>query len=116
MLKNSLKILVVGVCVLAIPAALASTAELYTVAFPEKIPVDLSFMATPIAPAASLTAQVMYKRGQARIDMYFTGMKPAILFGGDVTCYVVWAATRDGQAENLGELLTRRSSGLRAVS
>jgi len=34
-------------------------------------------------------------------------MKPAVLFAGDVTCYVVWAVSRDGVAENLGELVVR---------
>jgi outer membrane protein OmpA-like peptidoglycan-associated protein len=32
-------------------------------------------------------------------------MKPAILFGGDVSTYVLWAITRDGDVENLGEVL-----------
>jgi outer membrane protein OmpA-like peptidoglycan-associated protein len=31
-------------------------------------------------------------------------MKPAVLFSGDVTCYVLWAVNRDGVPENLGEL------------
>ena len=38
-------------------------------------------------------------------------MKPAVLFAGDVTCYVVWAVTRDGAAENLGELVVREVKG-----
>jgi outer membrane protein OmpA-like peptidoglycan-associated protein len=38
-------------------------------------------------------------------------MKPAILFGGNVTSYVVWAVTRDGSTENLGELWVRDSKG-----
>ena len=37
-------------------------------------------------------------------------MKPAILFGGDVTCYVLWAVTPDGTADNLGELWVRSES------
>ena len=34
----------------------------------------------------------------------------AILFGGDVTSYVVWAIARDGNVENLGELIARGDS------
>ncbi len=42
-------------------------------------------------------------------------MKPAILFGGDVTCYVLWAVTRDGTVENMGELWVRDASETRRV-
>ena len=40
-------------------------------------------------------------------------MKPAILYGEDITCYVVWAVTRDGQIYNLGELLASSPKGSR---
>ena len=96
---------------LALPVLAASPVELQSVQFPEKRDVQLTFHNTPIAPAAGVSAEVYYKQGQAKIELAFEGMKPAILFGGDVTCFVVWAVTRDGQAENLGELLTRKMSG-----
>ena len=89
----------------------AAEVKLHGVQFPEKRSVELTLAATPIAPTARISADVDYRRGQARIDMTYYSIKPAILFGGDVTCFVVWAVTRDGQAENLGELLTRRLSG-----
>ena len=88
-----------------------ASVELHSFQFPEKRKLDLSFMPTPAAPSARVTADVLYKRGQARIDLTFEYMKPAILYGGDVTCYVLWAVTRDGNAENLGEMVTRKSSG-----
>jgi outer membrane protein OmpA-like peptidoglycan-associated protein len=44
------------------------------------------------------------------MNIRFRSMKPAILFGGDVTCYVLWAVTRDGTVENLGELWVRQDS------
>ena len=31
-------------------------------------------------------------------------MKPALLFGGNVTSYVAWAVTKESASENLGEL------------
>ncbi|MFH1964882.1 MAG: OmpA family protein [Acidobacteriota bacterium] len=37
-------------------------------------------------------------------------MKSAVLFGGDVTCYVLWAVDRGGAPENLGELWVRPDS------
>lgn len=107
----------VAVCLLAVaPVARAAAVELHNVQFPEKRDVHLAFRATEIAPAANVNAVVEYRNGQARVDVTYYGMKPAILFGGDVTCFVVWAVTRDGQAENLGELLTRKAGGRASFS
>jgi outer membrane protein OmpA-like peptidoglycan-associated protein len=104
--------LAILVCLTAslLPAHAVSV-ELRGVQFPERRTVELSFAATPIAPAARLEAEVVYRQGQARIELSYDDMKPAILFGGDVTCFVVWAITRDAQIENLGELLTRKPDG-----
>jgi outer membrane protein OmpA-like peptidoglycan-associated protein len=101
----------VGCLAMAMAPGQAAPVKLHDVQFPEKRPVELSFTATPIAPAAQVSAEVTYRQGQARIELVFDDIKPAILFGGDVTCFVVWAVTRDGQVENLGELLTRKESG-----
>ncbi len=99
-------------CVAAsVAAPAAEPIELQSIAFPEKRAIDLPIVNRPAAPAARLEAEVIHRQGQAKIEISFTKMKPAILFGGDVTCYVVWAITRDGNAENLGELLTPKSSG-----
>ncbi len=57
-----------------------------------------------------MIAEVKYREGQADMNIRFRAMKPAILFGGDVTCYVLWAVTRDGTVENLGELWVREAS------
>ena len=102
--------IVMFAAVMLLPAH-AKTVKLGAAQFPEKRTVELSFKATPIAPTAQLDAKVDYRNGQARIELAFSDMKPAILFGGDVTCYVVWAVTRDGQVENLGELVTRKRNG-----
>ena len=81
--------------------------KLHIVQFPERRSVDLAFARHPRAPAAEVRARVRYRQGQARIQFSYRSMKPAILFGGDVTCYVVWAVTLDGATENLGELIVR---------
>ena len=104
-------LLMLTLLAVALGSAHAAAVQLNAVPFPEKQFVEVPFKATPIAPAAQVTAEVDYRKGQARIDMSYYDMKPAILFGGDVTCFVVWAVTRDGQVENLGELLTRKKSG-----
>jgi outer membrane protein OmpA-like peptidoglycan-associated protein len=80
------------------------------VTFPERNQVNLDFSRDSRAPEATLTAEVQYREGQAKIDLRFREMKPAILFGGDVTCYVLWAAALDGTVENLGELWVRDDS------
>ncbi|HEX5854658.1 MAG TPA: OmpA family protein, partial [Thermoanaerobaculia bacterium] len=66
---------------------------------------------TSATPAgATAEASVKFAGGQARIKVSFRAMEPAILFGGDISSYVVWAVTRDGVAENLGELIVSESN------
>jgi outer membrane protein OmpA-like peptidoglycan-associated protein len=83
---------------------------LYQVTYPERNEIEVDFARDSRAPEATMTAEVKYHEGQADMNIRFRGMKPAILFGGDVTCYVLWAVTRDGTAENLGELWVRQES------
>jgi outer membrane protein OmpA-like peptidoglycan-associated protein len=51
-----------------------------------------------------MKAKVRFEDGQSRIELEYDDLKPAVLFGGDVTSYVLWAIDRDGGLENLGEL------------
>ena len=102
--------------VAAVPAAAQAAKQtgqaLTAVEFPERYGVTVPFAATERAPAkAFLEASVKIKEGQAAIDLSFKRMAPALLFGGEVTSYVVWAVTRDGLVENLGELWVRDASG-----
>ena len=93
-------------------AAAATEAQLNVVQYPEKRTVTVPFTATSRAPAgASLEADVKIKDGQARIEVSFRKMQPAVLFGGNVTSYVLWAVSRAGIVENLGELWTPEESG-----
>lgn len=67
--------------------------------------VTVDFAPTKGAPDIGLKAELSYKHGQARVEMHFSGKhQPAVLYGGDVTCYVIWAIGPDGVAANLGEL------------
>ncbi len=111
LLKKTILSIFLLTVVTSAAALAAAPVELQSVAFPEKRTIDLPIVNRPAAPAARLTAEVTHRQGQAKIQIGFSKMKPAILFGGDVTCYVVWAITRDGNAENLGELLTPKASG-----
>lgn len=91
---------------------LALEVPLNTVQFPEKKSVDVPFAATPRAPAgATLEGEVESRGAQARIDLSFSNLQPAVLFGGQINSYVLWAITRDGIAQNLGELWSRDERG-----
>jgi len=101
----------VSVLVLAVAAGQAAALEvtLYEVSFPERRDIDLEFTRTRAAPQAQLKAEVKHREGRAVIEVKYRDMKPAVLFSGDVTSYVMWAVTRDGGAENLGELWVREN-------
>jgi outer membrane protein OmpA-like peptidoglycan-associated protein len=88
----------------------ATEVTLNQVTFPERNQIEIDFVRDQRAPEATMNAEVQYREGQAEMKVRFREMKPAILFAGDVTCYVLWAVTRDGTAENLGELWVRDAS------
>jgi outer membrane protein OmpA-like peptidoglycan-associated protein len=96
---------------LAAGAALAGDVNLTAVQFPDRTSIDVPLARTSATPArATAEASVKIAGGQARIRLSFRSMEPAILFGGDITSYDVWAVTRDGVAENLGELVVSESN------
>lgn len=88
----------------------ATEVTLNQVTFPERNQIEIGFARDQRAPEATMIAEVKYREGQAEINIRFREMKPAILFAGDVTSYVLWAVTPDGTAENLGELWVREAS------
>ncbi len=91
---------------------MALEVPLNTVQFPEKRSVDVPFAATNRAPAgATLEAEVKATGAQARIELSFQHLQPAVLFGGQINSYVLWAVSRDGNTQNLGELWGREESG-----
>ena len=114
---------IVAVTLFASMAGAADEVTLYQVTYPEDRKIDLEFSRDAKAPQARLEADVEFRQGQAAIDIKYRDMKPAILFRGDVTCYVLWAVQRGGIAENLGELWVREpndsmefSTGLKAFA
>jgi len=92
-------------------AAGAAEVSLVAVQFPEQREVKVGFAATDQAPRARLEAAVTFRGGQGQIELSFDDMKPAILFGGNVTSYLVWAVGREGKTVNLGELPVRDRRG-----
>ncbi len=105
-MKKNIVSLGLGLALLSASLVAAPT-SLSVVRFDERRDVQLDFSLTSRVPGARMNAKVGYQEGQARIEIKYDKMKPAVLFGGDVTCYVVWAINRDGRAENLGELWVR---------
>ncbi len=106
-------------------ATVASAAEvtLYQVTVPERRTLEVPMVGTAQAPQAEMTAEMSFREGQATIEIRYKDMKPAVLLGGDITSYVLWAIARDGAFENLGELKVRDdsdklefTSGLKAFS
>ena len=93
-------------------AVTASELPLNIIQYPDRRSVDVPFAPTGRGPTgASLQAEVELKEGQARIDIDFRKMQPALLFGGNITCYVVWAVSRAGLYENMGELFIDGENG-----
>lgn len=90
---------------IALAGGSAAALELHTTAFPEGRTVNLRMERSPGAPEGRIQTRVTHREGQSRIEIEYEQMKPAILYAGDVTCYVLWAVSRDGHAENLGEFL-----------
>ncbi len=102
MLRSSLVLL--GLAALT---AQAAEVTLYQLTLPERRTVKVPFAASAQAPRAEMEAELTFREGQAEIEIRYDDMKPAVLFGGDVTSYVLWAVARDGAVENLGELKVR---------
>ena len=100
---------VLAAAALLVPGALLVAADVpvAVVQFPDRSGVDVPLAATSRVSPAEAEADVKVKDGQADVEVEAKKLSPAILFGGDVTSYVVWAISRDGQAENLGELIVR---------
>ena len=98
------------VAMLAAGSVFAAEFNLTAATFPDGTTIDLPMARTAATPnAAKIEASVRYAAGQAKIEVSFKKMEPAILFGGDISSYVVWAITRDGAVENLGELIVDES-------
>ena len=102
--------------VLLVAQGNALEVSLSTVQFPEKQAIEIGFAGTSRAPRAEVQARVEAREAQTMVDVSFKQMRPAVLFAGDVTSFVVWAVTRDGKYENLGELWVRDESGSASYS
>jgi len=102
-------ILTLAAAILVSIALAAQEVPLTALLAPAGKTVELNFMRTSRAPSrAMMQATLKYERAQARIDLRYQKMEPAILFAGDISAYVLWAVAADGTADNLGEVFIDR--------
>lgn len=88
----------------ALGAAEAPNVALNAVFYPEG-KLDVKFQPTErVDPKAKLEGTAELKSGQLRLELSYSKMAPAVLFGGQVNAWVLWAVAPDGLATNLGEL------------
>ena len=80
----------------------AAEVGLTSVLYPENRQVKLPISGTQRAPAADISGTVRFGSGQSSITLDYKQLPPAVLFGGDIVSYTVWAVSPDGVAENLG--------------
>jgi len=94
---------------LSLAASVAGAADmtLNAVLYPDNEKTDLKFTTTERAPKAKLQGTVRPEQGQSWIEVQWTKLEPALLFGGDINCWVLWTVTPDGTAQSLGELPVR---------
>jgi outer membrane protein OmpA-like peptidoglycan-associated protein len=93
-------------------AAFAMEIELSSSLFPEKTTIDVPLVVTAIGPKmATAEASIQYKAGQAQIEISYKNMQPAVMFAGNITSYAVFAVTKGGAVENLGELHVTDAKG-----
>ena len=115
----------VGRTALALAASVASFASvasaadvtLHVVHLPERTTVAVPFVSTARTPAsATLEGELRVDGARTRVALSWKKMKPALLFGGNVTSYVAWTVTKDAAVENLGELFVNGARGEAAFS
>ena len=110
MLKK-LPVFCIAAALLAVGTASAADVGLTSVLYPEGKNVDVPISGTQRAPAAQISAKVKHQSGQSTIEIQYAQLPPAVLFGGDIVAYVVWAVVPDGTAENLGGIANSVDKG-----
>ncbi len=98
-------------CMLLTTTIAAAGIDLNSVIYPDGRTIDVTFTPTAAGPDAKIRATTNYKNGQANIKLSYKGLQPAVLFSGDITTYVLWAVSPDGETENLGEIGSAGTDG-----
>jgi len=92
------------------------TVEALALTFPEGKTISVKLRGNERLPKANGEAKVERKKGSTEIEIELDEMKPAAGFGGDYKTYVLWAASPEGRATNLGEFVLSGNRGKLDVS
>ena len=96
---------------------LTSTRESLLVTYEEGATVVVELEGTSRLPDGEGRAEVRRRPGVTEINIRLDKMKPATLFGGDFSTYVLWTVSPEGLAVNVGEfILDSEESELRVSS
>ena len=96
---------------------LTSTRESLLVTYEERATVVVELLGTSRLPNGEGRAEVRRRPGVTEINIRLDKMKPATLFGGDFSTYVLWTVSPEGLAVNVGEfILDSEKSELRVSS
>jgi hypothetical protein len=99
------KLLILAISLLFLLNSAWADVQLKALTLPEGKKIEINFNKTDKAPAkATMSAKLSFEKGVTSIELNYEKMEPAILFGGDIATYVLWAISPDGSYENLGEI------------
>ena len=86
-------------------SSLTSTRESLLISYSEGSTARVGLAGTMRLPNAKATARVRRRAGATQIEVRVDNMKPATLFGGDFSTYVLWTVSPEGLAVNAGEFI-----------
>ena len=115
-MKYTVTAVLVILGLIAAGTAFAGDVGLTSVLYPEGKNVNVPLAGTQRAPAAELSVKVRHQSGQSSIEIQYKNLPPAVLFGGDIVSYVVWAIGPDGTFENIGGIANDQASGAATYS
>jgi outer membrane protein OmpA-like peptidoglycan-associated protein len=96
---------------------LSSTRESLVVTYEEGSTVVVQLEGTSRLPNGEGRAEVRRRAGVTEINVRLDKMKPATLFGGDFSTYLLWTLSPEGLAVNVGEFILDGERGeLRVTS
>ena len=115
-MKYKLTAILMTLGLISAGTAFAGDVGLTSVLYPEGKKVDVPMAGTQRAPAAELSAEVKHESGQSSIEIRYKHLQAAVLFGGDIVSYAVWAISPDGTFENIGGIANDEATGVATYS
>ncbi len=82
-----------------------ATRESLAITYPEGKKVKVELAGTFRLPMAHGEARITREKGSTRIEANIENAKPAYLFGGDYSTYILWTVSPEGIVDNAGEFI-----------